>query len=341
MSRRPAITVLMPVRDAVSTLDACMDSIGAQTFTDYELLVVDDGSRDGSMTIVSRHAGADSRIRVLRGPRSGLVACLNDGLAEARAPLVARMDADDLMHPERLGLQRRLLRERPRVDLVAARVRAFPAHALSAGMRAYVKWQNGCATVSAMRDEIYVESPVTHSSVMYRRAVVRDAGGYRDGDFPEDYELWLRLMAHGSRFAKIPRCLLDWRQSPNSHSRRDSRYARDAFDRLRATYLARDPRLAAGRPLAYWGAGRRTRGRAQHLVAKGFVPHVWIDIDPRKLGNRIDGAVVEPPDWLHGCAHATRPFVLGYVASHGAREEMAAALGAMGYRRGRDFLMVG
>ena len=139
--------------------------------------------------------------------------------------------------------------------------------------------------------------------------------------------------------AKVDRCLLRWRQGEGSLSRLDPRYSRDAFDRLRARYLARDPRLHAHRALVFWGAGRRTRRRADHLVALGFGPDAWIDVDPRKIGARIAGVPVHARDWLAG--RFPRPFVLAWVASHGARERIGAALEAMGYRRGADYLAVG
>jgi glycosyltransferase involved in cell wall biosynthesis len=339
MSRAPAVSILMPVRDAAATLDACLDSIRSQTFTDYELLVVDDVSGDASREMAAARACVDGRIRVLGSERRGLVACLNTGLAAARAPLVARMDADDVMDPERIALQQTFLTEHRHVDLVASRVRAFPREQVRAGMREYLRWQNACLASDALREEIYVECPIAHPSVMYRRDAVRAAGGYRDGDFPEDYELWLRLDRSGCRMAKIDRCLLEWRQHQQSLSRRDPRYSRDAFDRLRAAYLLRDARLAQARPIAFWGAGRRTRRRARHVLAGGVVPSAWIDVDPRKLGNRIAGVPVVAPEWLR--ARQPRPFVLTWVASHGARERIAAALGGMGYARGVDYLAVG
>jgi glycosyltransferase involved in cell wall biosynthesis len=339
MNTTPAVTILMPVRNAVATLDACLDSIEAQSFADYELVMVDDASGDDSRAIASARAKTDSRIRLLRASRRGIVACLNTGLTEARAPLVARMDSDDLMDSERLALQWKYLSEHLEVDVVASRVHAFPAEQVRAGMREYLRWQNACIDSDAMRDEIYVECPITHPSVMFRRAAVIAAGAYRDGDFPEDYELWLRLTVHGCRMAKIDRCLLDWRQHGESLSRLDRRYSRDAFDRLRASYLVRDRRLGGDRPLVFWGAGRRTRRRASHAMAQGLRPSAWIDVDARKLGNRIQGAPVMAQAWLRD--RRPRPFVLVWVASHGARDAIAAALDAMGYARGEDYLAVG
>lgn len=343
MRPTPALSVLMPVRDAAATLAACLDSIQAQTLADFELLVVDDGSTDGTGALLSARAREDARLRVLNGPQRGLVACLNAGLQAARAPLVARMDGDDLMDPERLALQREYLRAHPRVDVVASRVEAFPAEDTGAGMEEYLRWQNACTGEDALRDEIYVECPITHPSVMFRRDVVVAAGAYRDGDFPEDYELWLRLTERGCPMAKIDRCLLRWRQRDDSLSRVDPRYSRDAFDRLRARYLARDRRLGDGRPVVFWGAGRRTRRRADYLVANlaasGVSPSAWIDVDPRKIGQRIQAAPVVAPEWLR--EREPRPFVLSWVASHGARDSIGAALEVMGYGRGVDYLAVG
>jgi len=339
MSVVPAVTVLMPARDAAATLGSCLDSIQAQSFTDFELLVIDDASSDDTHQMVSERAAADPRIRLLRAPRRGLVACLNAGLGQARASLIARMDSDDVMDRERLGLQRDYLQQHPDVGVVASRVRAFPADRVQAGTREYLRWQNACLDSDALRDEVYVECPITHPSAMFRLATVVAAGGYRDGDFPEDYELWLRLTARGCRMAKIDRCLLHWRQRDDSLSRRDPRYSRDAFDRLRARYLALDGRLGSGRPLVFWGAGRRTRQRARHIVALGFAPCAWIDVDPRKIGNRIHDVPVVAPEWLD--RRQPRPFVLAWVASHGARGSIGAALTAMGYGRGVDYLTVG
>lgn len=137
---------------------------------------------------------------------------------------------------------------------------------------------------------------------------------------------------------KLDRALLDWRESKNRLSRTDPRCSRSAFDRLRAAYLQRDVRIH-GRMLAIWGAGRKTRRRVQLLLDYGYRPSAWVDIDPRKISNRLKGVPVVGPEWLE--CQRPKPFVLGYVANHGARELIAGQLKAMGYRRGRDYLMVG
>jgi glycosyltransferase involved in cell wall biosynthesis len=332
------VSVVLPFRDAAATLPECLASITAQSLADFELLAIDDGSTDGSVHLVEQAARHDDRIRLLHTGGAGLVPALNLGLRTARSPLIARMDADDRMHPERLSVQLGFMQAHPEIVLAGCRVELFPEHALRKGMREYVRWQNDCLEPVDIAEEIYVESPFAHPSVMFRRDAVLRLGGYRDGMFPEDYDLWLRLHHAGHALVKLPETLLAWREGPGRASRVQPRYAREAFDALRAEYLARDRRLHSGRPLAYWGAGRRTRARARKLIDKGFPPAVWIDIDPRKIGNRVQGAPVVPPHWLAGNKDA---FVLVYVCNHGARELIGQDLREMGYRRGRDFLMVG
>ena len=336
----PQVSVILPMRNAALTLEECLRSIAGQSLGSYEVVVVNDGSSDESSEITRAWMRHDPRLRLVQSDSVGLVGALNTGLGLAGAPLIARMDADDVMFPDRLARQADFLARHPAVDVVGARVRPFPADKVGKGMQEYLCWQNGCVSSSDLKEEIFIESPLTHPSVMYRRKVVLDAGGYRHGDFPEDYELWLRLNALGSRFAKLPETLLDWRQAPSSLSRTDSRYARDAFDRIRAGYLYRHLRGMGQRPIVFWGAGRRTRARCRHLQILGVTPAAWIDIDPRKIGQTIAGVAVHAPGWLE-TPGAERPFVLVYVASHGARELIAGNLSGFGFRRGRDYLMVG
>jgi glycosyltransferase involved in cell wall biosynthesis len=333
------ISVVLPFRDAAATLPACLASILRQRSATFELLAVDDGSVDASAALVEAAARADGRVRLLRPGRVGLVAALNLGLAEARAPLVARMDADDLMHPDRLRLQRDYLAAHPEVALVASRVALFPKRLVRAGYAEYVRWQNRVLTPEQVAANIYVESPFAHPSVLLRRAAVLALGGYAEGPFPEDYELWLRVHEAGLAMAKLPRVLLAWREGEGRASRVDPRYAREAFDELRAAFLARDRRLRQGRELVFWGAGRPTRQRARRLIERGLAPAAWVDIDPRKVGHVVWGAPVRPRQWLDGLR--LRPFVLVYVTNHGAYDLITGWLGAMGYRPGADYLFVG
>ena len=329
----------MPFRDAEATLDETLQSILDQDESRWELVAVDDHSGDGSAALVRALAARDHRVRLYSNPEKGLVSALNHGLRHCRASLVVRMDADDRMRPQRLSAHLAHFRATPRLTLSATRVSLFPETAIQAGYREYVRWQNACLSPEQIARELYVESLFAHPSVAFRREAVLDLGGYHEGPFPEDYELWLRLFHSGHRMEKLPQVLLEWRESPNRLSRTDPRCSRSAFDRLRARYLARDPRLLERRDdFVIWGAGRKTRRRCDHLLQQGFHPRAWIDIDPRKIGNRIGETPVVGPEWLEVNG---RPFVLVYVANHGAREEIMEVLQERGYRPGKDCLAVG
>lgn len=336
--KQPIISIVMPVRDAAATLDAAVASIREQTERDWELIAVDDGSEDDSAARLAALAAADARIRVRSTARRGLVPALQTGLGLAHGALIARMDADDLARPERLARQRAHLETHPETGLVATRVAFDGDRATAGGYARYVDWTNGLLSADDIRLGSFIESPFAHPSVMFRRDVVDRHGGYAQGDFPEDYELWLRWLAAGVRMEKLPDTLLVWRDTPGRLSRHDRRYDPDAFARVKATYLARwlGTHNAHHPTIAVWGAGRVSRRHARHLAARGIAIDAWIDIDPGRIGRQIDGAPVIAPADL---GEPGRRFVVSYVGSHGAREIIAAALDARGYRPGRDYVL--
>jgi hypothetical protein len=183
----------------------------------------------------------------------------------------------------------------------------------------------------------FVESPFAHPSVIFRIELIARHGGYREGDFPEDYELWLRWLDAGVPMAKVPERLLGWHDLPGRLSRKHPRYAVDAFYRIKAEYLARDLlRRASKRPLYVWGAGRPTRKRAELLRLHGVDIEGFVDIDPKKIGQRIGRIPVISPAQLPSPPSL---FVLGYVGNRGARDLTRTLLADRGYVEGRDFLM--
>jgi len=335
----PLVSVLLPFHNAAQTLGECIDSILAQTLADIEIIAVNDFSNDESLELLQQY-GAD-RIRVIENDCRGLVSALNTGLAYCRAPMVARMDADDIMYSNRLEEQYEYLRKHHDLVLVATQARKFPEATVRNGYREYMRWQNSVLSSDDIYNQIYIESPFAHPSVMFRRDSVIAAGAYREGAFPEDYELWLRLLHMGHRMEKLSQVLLDWRESDTRLSRVSDNYSRNAFDRIRAEYLSQDRRIH-NKPIAFWGAGRKTRQRARHLLEKGFEAKVWIDIDPKKIGNRIHGIEVVEPAWLQqAMRYGNKPFVLNYVTNHGARDIARNYLERIGYILGQDYLEVG
>lgn len=324
------------MRNAAATLARAVASVQGQTLRDWELVAVDDGSADSSGEWLRRAAAADARIRVIAQAALGLVPALNAGLAAARGRLVARLDADDACHPERLAAQVEALERDPGLGLAGCLVGFGGDRAVSAGYALHVDWLNSLITPEQIALNRFVESPLAHPSVLFRRELVERHGGYRDGDFPEDYDLWLRWLEAGVSMAKVPRELLAWHDTPGRLSRTDPRYDPEAFFRLKAGYVASALKKAGRNEVWIWGAGRPTRKRAAHLTAHGLGIAGYIDIDARKTGKQVGGVPVIGPDELPA---AGAGFVLGYVAKRGAREDIRSRLARRGWSEGRDFLM--
>lgn len=325
----------MPVFNAEKTLDACLRSIFRQTLQEFELVAVNDNSTDRTIEVLQFYD--DPRVRILDNSQKGIVSALNLGLEYCQSDLVARMDADDVMYATRLEKQHDVMHEDPVITLCASKARKFPEEKIKAGYVEYMRWQNSCLTGQDINDQIYIESPFAHPSVMFRKNRVLELGAYREGEFPEDYELWLRLFHAGESMMKIDEVLIDWRESDHRLSRTSSRYSEAAFEKLRAEYLAKDKRLL-GREIFIWGAGRKTRQRAQYLIDNGINPSAWIDIDMKKVGNEYHGAKTCLPDNLYQLD--PKPFVLNYVRNHGARDECRKFLDEAGYVMGVDYLDV-
>jgi len=331
----PAISVLLPCRDAVPHLAACIESLRAQTVRRVGVLAIDDGSKDGTLDILDEWAAEDSRVRIEAGGR-GLVGALQTATELARAPLIARMDADDIANARRFEEQAAWLAAHPDVAACGTGVELFPRSAIGSGYRRYEAWINSLETPDDVNRDLLVECPVAHPALMVRSSALKSVGGYRDMGWPEDYDLVLRIHAAGMRIGNVPETLLRWRVTPGRLSLRSSVYSPSAF-RLCKVHFLRENLLPSNRPLVVWGAGRVGKPLARDLAASGVQPAALVDLDPRKIGQEIHGAPVIRPEELPSIAGA---YVLGAVGSPGAREDIRHALRTMGRNELEDFRMV-
>jgi len=331
----PQISILMSVRNEERFLPATLASLQRQSLPDWELVAIDDGSSDATPQLLAAAAAADARIRFFPRPANGLIDALNFGLQQCRSELVARLDGDDVCHPRRLELQLASLRDQPSLDLVASRVRHFPRPQLSDGMLAYETWQNALLDHDAIMRDLFVESPFTNPSVVFRRQAVLEAGGYLETGWAEDYDLWLRLAAAGCRFARRPETLLYWRDSPKRLTRTDAAFSLQAFRRCKAHYLRRGY-LAGCDAVTLWGAGQEGKAWRLTLLELGVTVERWIEIDPRKIGQLIHGAPVAGLDALA----PGQGKLLVTIGAKGARQQVRDWADRRGLIEGVDYLCV-
>ena len=306
-----------------------MNSILQQSIDDFELIVIDDGSTDATAAIVRRTA--DSRVTLIQTDHLGVVAAANRGTQESRAPLIARMDADDIALPTRLEQQCRLLK-RESLDAVGSQVKIVDqVGETPAAMRRYERWINKetlCGDqISALR---FVEFPLVNPTILARRAYFEL--GFRDDDLPEDYDLMLRAAAAGARFGKVADVLLRWSDGPQRLTRNDARYSSQAFARCRKTHLRSGPLREVG-SVDLWGFGQTGKPWLRWLHSQEIAVRRGYDISERKLGMRIHGVVVQHPRTMP--ATDGTPLLVA-VGAAGARDVIRPHITSLGYVPGVD-----
>jgi len=323
------ISVLLPARDASATLAEALAGVLSQRGAPpFEVVCVDDGSVDATPALLAAARRSDARVRVVRGEGRGLVAALNLGLSHCRGELIARMDADDVVHPDRLRLQAQMLAREPGLGAVGSLVHCIPRPP-SPGLARLERWLNQTVTAQQCRNGRFVEAPVVHPSATFRREALD--GGWEDHGWAEDWDLLLRMVERGWELAKVPEILLQWRDSPQRLTRTGAAYGESAMFRLRAHYLARGP--LRQKPFDVWGAGPTGKRLARELETHGLRPRSFFDVGPRKrvargAPVRSESDLPPPGDALMLCA----------VGAAGAREEIHALLEARKYREGEHFL---
>ncbi len=323
MSPAVSVSVLLPVHDAERTVGAAIASVLTQTYTDCELLVIDDGSTDRSAAAVREHAGGDPRLRLLQQSNRGLIAALNRGLAEARGALIARMDADDVALPDRLERQVRFLESHPAVAAVGGAARYMDDRGPLP-----LELRHPCAP-EAIRAALPRGSCLVHPTVLMRRAAVLAAGGYRPAFLhAEDYDLWLRL-AERADLANLAETVLHLRLHPGQVS----------FAHVEQQVIST---LGAQRAARARGAGQPDPAEGVARIDRRFL------IDGGLSGEEIDAAVVAGfvfrGDLMLRCgfaaaaesaARALAGLRLSGAARRRARAERLWLLGKVEVRRGR------
>jgi glycosyltransferase involved in cell wall biosynthesis len=316
-----------------------------QTFCDHEVLIYDDGSEDETQRVISRAASRDGRVRLVGSERVGLAGALQRAIEASDAELIARMDADDISHPERLEALVDLLDTRGDIAIASSLVRHFvdkpeedgAVFAVPMGMRRYERWLNSLVTPEAIARDLLVESPLCHPSVAMRRAAYEETSGYVDDDKPEDYGLWLEAARRGLKMAKADRVLFHWRDSPDRLSRTHGRYAQGRFTALKVDHLRRT-HLRTRAQVTIWGAGKLGRRWHRALEPIGCRAAEFIDVDPKKIGREVHGEPVIPPPPDRSALRSD--FVIVAVGAYGARALIREHLTARGFTELEDFVCV-
>jgi hypothetical protein len=207
------------------------------------------------------------------------------------------------------------------------------------GYESYVKWTNDQLSHEEISINRFVESPFAHPSVLFRKNLVEELGSYEDGNFPEDYELWLRLLSSGVRMKKLDEILLQWRDHPARLSRQCERYSKDAFQRTKARYLALwlNENVEEKKEITAWGAGKVAKKQAGHLFREGVKIERFFDIDPKKIGTPRPGLTVSAIEDIPAPGNI---FLLVLAGARSARDKITRFLEKKEYSLGNDYLFI-
>jgi len=328
----PLVSVVMPVHNGGQYLKAAVNSILHQSCRDLELLLVDDHSTDHAIAALDP---SDTRLSILQSRGKGVVNAFNTGLARCKGQFVARMDADDISLPQRLETQLEYLEQHPRVDIAGCCVEIFSENGIQGGLQRYQQWLNSVLDPLLVRRQIFIESPLPNPGLTARSAAMETLGGYRDIDWPEDYDLLLRADALGMQMGKPEEVLLRWREHGSRITHTDPRYTWEQFMRAKAHFLVRH-RLK-DQAVILWGAGPTGRDFHDLIIAEGGAVEGFIEVHPRRIGGQKRGL----PVWsIEKCTEAGLPMILVAVGAAGAREDIAALMRQNDKAEGEDYLFV-
>lgn len=329
------ISVIIPFYNAGSTLNRALNSIATQDFKDFECILVDNNSSDEGPEIARQWESKDSRFRYSREKKQGVMFASNKGCELAQGSYLARMDADDRAYPERLRLQADFLDKNTEYGAVAGLVRHVGDPETTGGFRRFVEWSNSLVSFKEIFQRRFIEAPIVNPTAMWRREVMASHGLYRAGDFPEDYEMWLRWLHEGVKIAKVPSVVLDWHDTEHRLTRTHPIYSDQAFYNIKTYYLALWlKKINPYYPRVWiWGASRISRRRAQILHEYGIRIEGYIDT---KTGRQLDHEVI----YYRDLPEAGQAFILTYIRQMDNREKIRSFLEEKGYREGKNYLMI-
>lgn len=284
------VSIIMPAKNAAPYLAACLESILAQTYTNYELIVINDHSKDNTLEILHNYTHRFTRFLVLNNKGLGIISALQLGFKHATGKYITRMDADDKMAPKKLELLQKACQKSKQI-VATGLVEYFADGGIGEGYKKYQNWLNDLSQTSRNFSEIYKECVIPSPCWMMHKSTLEIIGAFDADIYPEDYELAFRMYANRLQVAGVAELCHYWRDYPERSSRNDEHYADNNFLDLKITFFLKIDRDEK-KPLILWGAGRKGKFLAKKLVEQQ-IPFKWICDNDKKIGKAIYGLVLE------------------------------------------------
>jgi Glycosyltransferases, probably involved in cell wall biogenesis len=279
------VSIVIPFKNTAHYLPECLDSILGQSYSNWEVLAVDDYSTDHSFEVLSQYAAKDSRIKVLKNKGEGIIPALQTAYAKSNGTFIARMDSDDIMKPQRLQHMVKALEENGKGHIAVGQVKYFSDRGISNGYERYEKWLNRLTSEGTNFDEIYKECVIPSPCWMVHREDFERCDGFEPMRYPEDYDLAFRFYEGGLKILPCNEILHLWRDYDTRTSRTHEHYAQNYFLDIKLHYFLKLNR-DKNRPLVVWGAGFKGKAIAKGLQRRG-INFIWLCDNPKKIGKKI------------------------------------------------------
>lgn len=326
----PQISVLMPVFNAAPFLEECLDSILLQSFTDWELIAVDDHSTDDSLSILKQYAAKDSRIQVLSNNDKGIIPALRKAYANSEGQYISRMDADDRMPPEKLSVLHQLLEGKGKGFVATGKVVYFSDTVLMDGYKRYAAWLNNLVDNNIHRVELFRECVIPSPAWLIARSDLDECDAFHLDRYPEDYDLVFRFFEKGMQVVASDDIVHEWRDHSSRTSRNDETYSQNAYFDIKVHYLKV---LESNKNLVLWGAGKKGKDLAKKLNAAGL-SFLWTCNVESKWGHIIHGQKMLEPSILN---EVKNPLILIAVSGPQDQIELENQLKDKGLRKGLGY----
>jgi len=279
------ISIVMPMRNALPYLEECITSIINQTFTNWELIVVNDHSTDDSFKVLTEFAKQDIRINVLNNTGKGIIDALQLAYSKTSGNYITRMDADDIMPKRKLELMRQVLVENPKA-VTTGKIK-YIGDNLREGYQKYEVWMNELMENNSHYEQIYRECVIPSPAWMMSRNTFDKIGGFNPNIYPEDYDLTLRIYKAKIPIIPVKEVVHIWRDYNERTSRNDPNYAFNAFEELKTKYFL-EIDFNSSKTLVLWGGGKKGKKIAL-LLQKHNVDFLWACNNPKKISQSIYG----------------------------------------------------
>ncbi len=284
---QPLVSILTPFKNTSEYLEACLDSILIQSYTNWELLIIDDWSTDNSYTIVDEYQQKDSRIRLFKNKGQGIIEALRTAYHKANGQLITRMDSDDIMTSDKLKIMVNSLNTYGRGHVAVGKVKYFSDVGISDGYSRYEIWLNALTEQGSNYAEIYKECVIPSPCWMLYKEDLDRCGAFLPNRYPEDYDLTFRFYEAQLKCIPCDKVLHLWRDYSTRTSRTHEHYAQNYFLEIKLHYFLKlDYKPSAD--LVVWGAGFKGKTIAKSLIDQN-IEFYWICDNPKKIGKDIYG----------------------------------------------------